>query len=201
MQLSIEKLACRRGERVLFEGLSFTAGPGDVILVTGPNGAGKTSLIRLIAGLLQPVSGAITLDGERPTRARDFIHLVGHLDAVKGALTVSDNLVFARALLSGHGGIEGALEALGLSALTALPARVLSAGQRRRLALARLVVAARPLWLLDEPATGLDTDGQKRLGEIVAAHRASGGLVIAATHAALDLPGSCEIRLPQGGGR
>lgn len=196
MQLSIEGLACRRGERVLFEGLSFAAGAGDAVVVTGPNGAGKTSLIRLIAGLMPPEAGAIVVAGAPP--AREFLHLVGHLDAVKGALTVRENLAFARALLGGSNGDQGALEALGLAALAGLPARVLSAGQKRRLALARLLVAERPLWLLDEPTANLDADGQARLAAIVAAHRGKGGIVVAATHAALDLPGAREVRL--GGG-
>jgi heme exporter protein A len=192
MRLGIEGLACRRGERVLFEGLSFAAGAGDAVVVTGPNGAGKTSLIRLIAGLLPPQVGAIVLDGAPP--ARECLHLVGHLDAVKGALTVAENLAFSRALLGGAAG-EGALEALGLAALAGLPARVLSAGQKRRLALARLLVAERPLWLLDEPTVNLDSDGQARLAAIIAAHRGKGGIVVAATHAALDLPGAREVAL------
>jgi heme exporter protein A len=193
MRLSIEGLACWRGERVLFEGLSFAAGAGDAVVVTGPNGAGKTSLIRLIAGLTPPQAGAVVLDGA--PLAREFLHLVGHLDAVKGALTVKENLAFSRALLGGSMAGETALEALGLAALAALPARVLSAGQKRRLALARLLVAERPLWLLDEPTANLDADGQVRLAAIVAAHRAKRGMVIAATHAALDFPGAREVRL------
>src|ERR1700693_393407 len=153
MRLSSEGLACWRGERVLFEGLSFAAGAGDAVAVPGPNGAGKTSLIRLIAGLTPPQAGAVVLDGA--PLAREFLHLVGHLDAVKGALTVKEHLAFSRALLGGSMGGENALEALGLAALAALPARVLSAGQKRRLALARLLVAERPLWLLDEPTANL----------------------------------------------
>src|ERR1700694_5820854 len=161
MRLSIEGLTCRRGERVLFEGLRFAAGEADAVVVTGPNGAGKTSLIRLIAGLLPAEAGAIVLAGGPPSR--ESLHLIGHLDAVKGALTVKENLAFLRALLGGRMAGETALEALGLAALSELPARVLSAGQKRRLALARLLVAERPLWLLDEPTASLDTDGQARL--------------------------------------
>ena len=192
MRLRIEELACRRGERVLFEGLSFAAGAGDVVVVTGPNGAGKTSLIRLIAGLSPPQAGVIVFEGA--PSARESMHLVGHLDAVKGALTVAENLAFCCALLGGTAG-QAALEALGLAALAGLPARVLSAGQKRRLALARLVAAERPLWLLDEPTANLDMDGQARLAAIVAAHRAKGGIVVAATHVALGLPGAREIAL------
>jgi heme exporter protein A len=193
MQLSIEGLACRRGERVLFEGLSFAAGAGDAVVVTGPNGAGKTSLIRLIAGLVPVEAGVILFDGA--PLPRECLHLVGHLDAVKGALTVAENLAFSRALLGGGLTFATALEALGLAALAALPARVLSAGQKRRLALARLMVAERPLWLLDEPTANLDAEGQNRLAAIVAAHRGKGGIVVAATHAALDLRGAREVRL------
>lgn len=193
MRLSIEGLACRRGERTLFEGLSFSAGAGDAVVVTGPNGSGKTSLIRLIAGLTLPHAGAIVLDGARP--ARECLHLVGHLDAVKGALTVNENLAFSCAFLGGGNAGEGALEALGLAALAELPARVLSAGQKRRLALARLLVAERPVWLLDEPTANLDTDGQARLAAIVAVHRKKGGIVVAATHAALDFARAREIHL------
>ena len=192
MRLSVERLACRRGERMLFEDLSFTAEAGDAVVVTGPNGAGKTSLIRMIAGLLLPEAGAIVVDSAPVERGS--LHLVGHLDAVKGALTVRENLVFAHALLGGAGEVA-ALDALGLAPLAELPARVLSAGQKRRLALARLVVAERPLWLLDEPAASLDNDGQVRLAAIVATHRRQGGLVVAATHAVLNFPGSREIRL------
>jgi heme exporter protein A len=147
----------------------------------------------LIAGLTPPQAGAVVLDGA--PLAREFLHLVGHLDAVKGALTVKENLAFSRALLGGSMAGETALEALGLAALAALPARVLSAGQKRRLALARLLVAERPLWLLDEPTANLDADGQVRLAAIVAAHRAKRGMVIAATHATLDFPGAREVRL------
>ena len=193
MRLNIEGLACRRGERVLFDGLSFAAETGDAVVVTGPNGAGKTSLIRLIAGLTPPQAGAVVVDGA--PLARESLHLIGHLDAVKGALTVKENLAFSRALLGGRIAGETALEALGLAALSELPARVLSAGQKRRLALARLLVAERPLWLLDEPTASLDADGQARLAAIVAAHRAKNGIVVAATHAALDFPGAREVRL------
>jgi heme exporter protein A len=196
MRLSIDGLACRRGERTLFEGLTFAAEAGEAVVVTGPNGAGKTSLIRLIAGLLSPEAGAIVLDGAPLSSER--LHLVGHVDAVKGALTVNENLAFSRALLGGDMAGEAALEAFGLAALGGLPARVLSAGQKRRLALARLLVIERPLWLLDEPAQNLDADGQGRLAAIVAAHRKKGGIVVAATHAALDLPNAREVRL--GGG-
>jgi heme exporter protein A len=192
MELSVESLACRRGERLLFDGLSFTAGAGDAVIVTGPNGAGKTSLLRMIAGLLPAEAGAVALDGA-PV-GRESLHLVGHLDAVKGALTVRENLEFSHALLGGQGD-AAPLEALGLGALAELPTRVLSAGQKRRLALARLLVAARPLWLLDEPTASLDADGQARLAAIIAAHRAGGGIVVAATHAALDLAGAREVRI------
>jgi heme exporter protein A len=195
MQLAIERLTCVRGERRLFENLSFALAPGQALLVTGPNGAGKTSLLRLIAGLIVPATGRITLDGESPSRARESIHLLGHLDAAKGALTVTENLTFARTLAGGDGSVAHALDAVGVKSAARLPVRVLSAGQKRRLALARLLVSERPLWLLDEPTATLDVDGQRRLAAMIAAHRARGGLAIVASHAAVDLADAAEIRL------
>jgi heme exporter protein A len=201
MQLMVENLACVRGERTLFEGLSFALAPGQAALVTGPNGAGKTSLLRLIAGFLAPATGQIRFAGmESGHAAQESIHFVGHLDAVKGALSVFENLAFIRTLLAGSAMIESVLITFALRELAEFPARVLSAGQKRRLALARLILAERPLWLLDEPATGLDANGRKVLSTLIAAHRARGGLVVVATHGAPDLTGAREIRLGAGEG-
>jgi heme exporter protein A len=194
MRLVADNLACERGGRVLFRGLSFALAPGEALRVSGPNGAGKTSLLRLLAGLLPVAAGRVALDGaEGP--AGEAAHFVGHHDAVKAALTVAENLGFWRAVLGGGGAaVETALTTLGLGELRELPARVLSAGQRRRLALARLLVAARPLWLLDEPAANLDADGQATLARLIGEHLAGGGIAVVAAHGAPEYSAR-EIRL------
>lgn len=195
MRLVAQDLSCIRGGRRLFHGLSFGVEAGEAIVVTGPNGAGKTSLLRLIAGLLRPAAGRIALEGvSEPVGER--CHLVSHFDAVKGALSAAEHLDFARALLGGGGvAVAAALARLGIAALTDLPGEVFSAGQRRRLALARLLVAPRPLWLLDEPTAALDSAGQETLAGLIREHRAGGGMVIAATHMKLDLDEAREIAL------
>lgn len=195
--LEARELACLRGERVVFAGLSFALDAGGALLLTGANGAGKSSLLRLLAGLLAPAEGALLWQGEdaladRAAHARR-LRYVGHGDALKPALTARENLGFFARL---HGGeVDAALDALGLSALAELPARVLSAGQKRRLGLARLALAPAPLWLLDEPTTGLDAASVERLGALLARHRAAGGMVAAATHLPVPLPGAAELRL------
>ncbi len=197
MRLIVEKLACTRSGRTLFQDLNFALAEGEGLRIVGPNGAGKTSLLRLIAGLLAPAHGRVALEGAEGGTG-EAAHLVGHQDAIKGALTVEENLEFWRAVLGGGVTAAAALSVLGLSALAQFPARVLSAGQRRRLALARLLVAKRRLWLLDEPASGLDADGQKTLSRMISEHLAAGGLAVAAAHGAPEIPGAREIRL--GGG-
>jgi len=198
MRLVAEGLTCIRGGRSLFRGLSFGLSSGEAILVTGPNGAGKTSLLRLIVELLAPAEGRIALEGSEHT-VGEASHFVGHLDAVKGALTVAENLGFGQVLLGGGGiAVEAALARLGIGALKDLPGQVLSAGQRRRLALARLLVAPRPIWLLDEPMTALDSAGQQTLIRLMREHQASGGMIIAATHAKFDLEGAREVSLTSG---
>lgn len=201
MRLIVEGLGCIRGERILFEELTFAAKPGEPLLVTGPNGAGKSSLLRLLAGLLHPAAGRIALaNGDGELDVATATHLVGHLEGVKGGLTVAENLAFARALLGGEGQeIEAALATLGIARLASFPARILSAGQRRRLALARLLVARRPLWLLDEPTTALDQDGQAALAAMTRKHLSAGGLLVVASHAPLELGPVTEIRLGTGG--
>jgi len=200
MRLVIEDLACVRGDRRLFEGLGFAAGAGEAVIVTGPNGAGKSSLLRIMAGLLRPAGGRIVLEGGEADRSvGGLAHFVGHLDGVKGALTVLENLEFTRALFGGdRPSTDAALIRLGLATLASLPARMLSAGQKRRLALARLLVAKRPLWLLDEPTSALDADGQETFSALAAEQRSLGGIIVATTHAPLEFPGAQEIRL---GGR
>ncbi len=195
--LEARDLACWRGERAVFAGLSFTLAPGSAMLLTGPNGAGKSSLLRLLAGLLPPAEGRLLWEGEdafadRAAHARRLRYL-GHGDALKPALTARENLDFYARLWGGEAAL--ALAALGLAALADLPARVLSSGQKRRLALARLALAPASLWLLDEPTVGLDAASVARLGGLFAAHRERGGIILAATHLPLPLQGAGELAL------
>jgi heme exporter protein A len=194
MRLLIEGLACVRGGREIFAGLDAAVAAGEALEVTGPNGAGKSSLLRLIAGLLRPAAGRIALSGagELPGAAA---HFVGHLDGVKLALTGQENLVFLRALFGSDIAAGDALARLGLATVADLPVRMYSAGQRRRLALARLVLAPRALWLLDEPLTALDAEGQETFRAIAQRHLAGGGLIVAATHAPLGVASSRTLKL------
>jgi len=192
-----EELACWRGERAVFAGLSFRLARGGALLLTGPNGAGKSSLLRLVAGLIPAAEGRLLWHGEdaladRVAHARRLRYL-SHADALKPSLTARENLDFYARLWGGA--VQPALAALGLAELADLPARVLSSGQKRRLALARLALAPAPLWLLDEPTVGLDAASVERLGTLLAAHRAQGGMVMSATHLPLPLPHAAELRL------
>jgi heme exporter protein A len=198
MRLAGNSVSCERGGRFLFRGLSFRLAAGEAITVLGPNGAGKTSLLRIIAGLLPAAEGGVSIEGMDGTVA-EASHFLGHLDAVKSALSVSENLDFSRALLGGGGASnEIALARLGLGALSGLPAHVLSAGQRRRLALARLLASPRPIWLLDEPTAALDAAGKEVLAGMIGEHRSRGGMVIAATHLELELEDAREIFISNG---
>ncbi|WP_439551718.1 heme ABC exporter ATP-binding protein CcmA [Falsiroseomonas sp.] len=190
-------LACWRGERAVFAGLSFTLPPGGALLLVGSNGAGKSSLLRLLAGLVPLAEGELLWQGadalaDRVAHAARLRYL-SHQDALKPSLSARENLSFYARLWGGD--VEAALDAVGLAELAELPARVLSSGQKRRLALARLALAPAPLWLLDEPTVGLDAASVERLGLLLAAHRAAGGAVLAATHLPLPLPGALELRL------
>lgn len=184
-------LQCRRGGRDVFAGLDFALPAGGALLLTGPNGSGKSSLLRLMAGLLRPAAGALLWDGRPVAEETEAhaarLHYLGHLDAVKPVLTVAENLQFWAALRGGATAVDRALEVFALTDLAAVPGRLLSAGQRRRLALARLIAAPAELWLLDEPSVGLDHASVGRLAAAIAAHRAGGGRVVVATHTALDL--------------
>jgi len=190
-------LACVRGDRLVFRGLGFTLAPGDALVLGGPNGSGKSSLLRLMAGLLVPTAGALTWDGvpvdadREAQRAR--IGYLGHLDALKPALTVRETLTLHARLHGGRADVAAALAALGVTALIDRPCRFLSAGQRRRVALARLLVAPAPLWLLDEPTVGLDEAGLAAFRAAAAAHRRAGGAIVAATHAALGLADAATV--------
>jgi heme exporter protein A len=195
MRLEAEGLTSIRGGRALFQGLSFALGAGEALVVRGPNGSGKTTLLRVIAGFLAPSGGRIGLKDSQQMIG-EAAHFVGHLDALKGALTVEENLTFHRSLLgSGGDSIDKALGRMGIGALAMLPAEVLSAGQRRRAALARLLVSHRPIWLLDEPSNALDANGQTLMAQLMQEHRERGGVVIVAAHGQLDLPGAREISL------
>lgn len=188
-------LHCRRGGRDVFAGLSFALPPGGALLLTGANGSGKSSLLRLMAGLLKPAAGELLWDGqdlaEAPEEHAARLHYLGHLDAVKPVLSVAENLRFWAELRSGKGipeaTLTAALERFALAELADLPGRLLSAGQRRRLALARLLAVPAPLWLLDEPSVGLDHASTGRLAAAIAGQRAAGGRVVVATHTALEL--------------
>jgi heme exporter protein A len=192
-----QELACWRGERAVFAGLSFALPSGRAVLLTGPNGAGKSSLLRLVAGLIPPAEGRLLWQGEdaladRVAHARRLRYL-SHADALKPSLTAAENLAFYARLWGGE--VGPALAALGLAELADLPARVLSSGQKRRLALARLALAPAPVWLLDEPTVGLDAASVERLGALMAAHLAAGGSVLAATHLPLPLRDPGELQL------
>jgi heme exporter protein A len=185
-------LAVRRGGRLLFSGLSFGLAPGDVMLLTGSNGAGKSSLLLTLCGAVRAEEGRVELRGAGPdAQPETALHYVGHAAAVKGALTVAENLRFWAELYGRPGdGVGDALAKVGLGELVALPAGYLSAGQTRRLALARLLVSPRPIWLLDEPTAALDTAGAALVGGLISAHAAGGGIVIAATHDPLEISGA-----------
>ena len=198
--LEARGLACLRGERAVFAGVSFRVEPGGALLLTGANGAGKSSLLRLLAGLLPPAAGALLWGGgdalaDRAEHARRLRYLSPQ-DALKPSLTARESLLFAARLHGGGGDADAALDALALLPLADLPVRLLSTGQRRRLALARLALApGATLWLLDEPTLGLDAAAVSRLGALLARHRGGGGAVVAATHLPLPLPGAAELRL------
>lgn len=187
--LEARDISAIRGERLVLRGLSFIVPPGGALLLLGANGSGKSTLLRVLAGLKRPDAGSVLWMGE--TEAP--VAYLGHQDAVKPGLTALENLRFAAQ--TGRGTMLDALAALDLLALADLPARLLSAGQKRRLALARLVLSPAPVWLLDEPTLGLDTAAVDRLGGLLAAHRAGGGVVVTATHLPLPLPDAAELRL------
>jgi heme exporter protein A len=189
-------LACERGERRIFEGVSFTLLPGEALVITGRNGAGKSSLLDILAGRLHPAAGRILIDQAGERTLAECLHYVGHRDALKAALTAEENLTFARDFL-GNPALEPreALEAVGLAHAARLPVAYLSAGQRRRVALARLLVAHRPLWLLDEPTSALDTASQETLRLLLETHRENGGMIAATTHSPLFLKDAKEIRI------
>ncbi len=203
--LAARRLTCLRGERVVFADLDFTLTPGGALILVGPNGSGKSSLLRLLAGLSRPFSGALTWNGDDiaqdPDAHRARLRYAGHQDAVKPTLTALENL----SVWAGLDGLndpedraERALAALAMDHVADMPGRYLSAGQKKRVNLARLALAparVAPLWLLDEPATALDRDSIDRLAGLIATHRRAGGLVILSTHSDLDVPDAISLNL------
>src|SRR5262245_60477610 len=183
--LTAHDISCQRGGRVLFQDLSFALAPGEGLLVTGPNGAGKTSLIRQIAGLLPLGAGRLSLDGaSSDVRLPELCHYVGHLNGIKTGLTVRENLDFWADFLGDTGGtVPSALAAFGLTPLADFPAGLLSAGQKRKLALSRLLAAPRPIWLLDEPQVSLDASSLKLLEAAIEDHLEAGRIAVVASHA------------------
>jgi heme exporter protein A len=204
VDLIADALACRRGERLVFAGLSFRLPPGGVLILTGSNGSGKTSLLRVVAGLLAPAAGRLTWGSvpvsDDPAAHRANLHYVGHQDAIKSTLTARENLAFWLALRGtaasrSAAAIDDALGAFALDRAADWPCLWLSAGQRRRLALARLLLTPVPLWLLDEPTSTLDDDGRLRLERVIGAHREGGGRILLSTHAPTVFEGAQSLSL------
>ncbi len=200
-QFSAENLLCMRGERIVFTDLGFTLDSGGALVLRGPNGSGKSSLIRLMAGLGRPVEGALRWNGD--DIRNDFADhrtrtvYVGHADGIKPALTLRENLAFWAGLGDADGGnrVQDAIDRMALSRLADVPGRFLSAGEKRRLALARLLVRAAPLWLLDEPTVGLDSGAQDIFETVLAEQCAGGGMVVLSTHTPIRLATAQDLQL------
>lgn len=202
MRLNAENLGGERGGEAVFEGVDFALGEGEGLVVTGPNGSGKSTLLRVVAGLLPAAGGRVRLEGGGETwpDIASACHYLGHGNALKTALTVAENLTFWRDLFGEKRlSVAQALDEVGLPRVGHLPCGYLSTGQKRRVAIARLLVSHRPVWLLDEPTAGLDKASETRFAALVVAHLEKGGIVIAATHLPLGLEGMKELRLGQAG--
>jgi len=197
MRLNADDLSGSRGGQMIFSGVDFHLAAGQGLVVTGPNGSGKSTLLRILAGLLAPSAGTVRLEGGgADATMRDSSHYLGHENAMKTALTVAENLDFWRSFLGAHRlAIEDALEAVGLAGMGGLPFGYLSTGQRRRAAIARLLVSHRPIWLLDEPTSGLDLNSEHMFRGLMQDHLSQGGIVVAATHIALGLEGAGELHM------
>jgi heme exporter protein A len=198
MRLIAENLCGERGGETVFSDVSFTLSGGQALLVTGPNGSGKSTMLRVLAGLLPASAGRAAFEGggeDFPTVA-SASHLLGHANAMKTVLSVADNLRFWRDFLgAGRLDVDAALDAVGLAGIGSIPFGSLSTGQRRRAAMARLLISYRPVWLLDEPTAGLDRASEARFAGIMKEHLAGGGMIVAATHLPLGLEGASELRL------
>jgi heme exporter protein A len=201
LRLRVDDLCVERGGRAVIDGLGFALGSGEALLVTGRNGAGKSTLLRAIAGLLPRRSGKVAIEGAGEEETASLLHYLAHADGLKGPLTARENLAFWERFLAGADpdrrslSPASALERVGLAHLGEAPVAILSAGQKRRIALARLLVAYRPLWLLDEPTSALDRASRERLAAAMTEHLAEGGMIIAATHEPLGLADAREIAL------
>jgi len=201
MRVIAEQLEAERGGETVFSAVGFALGQSDSLIVTGPNGAGKSTLLRVVAGLLAPSAGAVRLEaeGEQFPSVQAASHYLGHLNGMKAALTVNENLEFWQNFLGqARLSVAEALDRVGLGAIAHLPFGYLSAGQRRRAAMARLLVSHRPIWLLDEPTTGLDKAAMERFAGLMREHLHEGGIVMAATHLPLGIEGARELRMGRG---
>ncbi|TPL03273.1 heme ABC exporter ATP-binding protein CcmA [Mesorhizobium sp. B2-4-14] len=202
MRLIAENLGGERGGESVFSGIGFALDQGQALVVTGPNGAGKSTLLRIIAGLLPKAEGHLLLEGggEAFPSIASACHYLGHQNAMKTALSVAENLRFWREFNgSGDTGVEEALETVGLGGIGHLPFGYLSTGQRRRAAIAKLLVSHRPLWLLDEPTAGLDKASEERFAGLMRKHLGDGGIVVAATHLPLGIEGAKALRMGEAG--
>ncbi|HEV7308592.1 heme ABC exporter ATP-binding protein CcmA [Ensifer sp.] len=202
MRLIAEGLSAKRGEDLIFNDISFVLDASEALVVTGPNGSGKSTLLRVLAGLLRPERGHVKLEGGPPEIAHpsEVSHYLGHRNAMKRELTVAENLSFWQRFMGnspgGAGvGIADAVEAVGLPDIAHLPFGYLSAGQQRRMAMAKLLVSHRPIWILDEPTAALDAGADRLFAELVKAHLEKGGIVIAATHQPLGLNRTRELHM------
>lgn len=195
--LTAADLSCIRAERVLFEKLSFTLPTGNLMLVLGSNGSGKTSLLRILAGLSAPVEGEVRWNGRPLAASRRDIHYVGHLNGIKEALTPRENLIVASALMDSDrdSQVDQAIARFGLEAVSDMPAAALSSGQKRRTAIARLMLTPARLWILDEPLTALDDAGKSLVRDLLQKHVGNGGAAVLATHEALHLEGHVAVKL------
>lgn len=201
MQLVAEGLAARRGGDVIFEGVGFSLTSGEGMVVTGPNGAGKSTLLRVLAGFLRPASGTVRIEdtGSDSADIAAHAHFLSPLNAMKPALTVRENLGFWRSFGdTPWQSIEQSLDRVGLGHVIDVPFSDLSTGQRRRIAIARLFVTKKPVWLLDEPTSGLDSNAEAAFAALLADHLADGGIAIAATHLPIDVPGIKRLRFTAG---
>ncbi len=203
MRLVAETLSARRGEDLLFQNISFDLNAGESLVLTGRNGSGKSTLLRVVAGLLHPETGKVTWHSDKAEsgmRAAEACHYLGHRNAMKAELTVAENLSFWKSFCGDFDGGNGvsvgeAAEAVGLEGITHLPFGYLSAGQQRRMALAKLLVSYRPVWILDEPTAALDVNAEAVFTTLIKAHLAKGGIVLAATHQPLGLEGAKELKM------